>query len=155
MAAALAQAQRARRLGEVPVGAVIVADGAIVARAHNETLRTNDPTAHAEIVALRRAARRLGTHRLTEAEVFVTLEPCAMCVGAMIQARIAALTFGCRDPKAGAVVSLHQLASDKRLNHRFPFREGERGEQCAELLTAFFRARRAEKRGAKSREPGS
>ena len=155
MAAALAEAERARRLGEVPVGAVIIADGAIVARAHNETLRANDPTAHAEIVVLRRAARRLGTHRLTETEVFVTLEPCAMCVGAMIQARIAALTFGCRDPKAGAVISLHQLASDRRLNHRFPFREGERGEECAALLTTFFRARREEKRAGASRSSAS
>jgi tRNA(adenine34) deaminase len=151
MALALAEAARAQRSGEVPVGAVVIARGDIVARAHNETLRAKDPTAHAEVLALRRAARRLGTHRLTYAELFVTLEPCAMCVGAMIQARIAALTFGCRDPKAGAVVSLHRLASDRRLNHRFPFHEGMLREECAELLSAFFRARRDEKRAALNR----
>jgi len=142
MSAALAAARRAERLGEVPVGAVVVVGGAIVARAHNQTIQSCDPTAHAEVLALRRAARKLGTHRLTEADLFVTLEPCAMCVGAMIQARIRGLYFGCRDPKAGAVVSLYELASDRRLNHRIPVHEGILEAECRELLRGFFRARR-------------
>src|SRR2546423_1396445 len=133
MLRALAEARRAERLGEVPVGAVVVVGGEIVATAHNETIRAHDPTAHAELLALRRAARRLKTHRLTDAVLHVTLEPCAMCVGAMIQARIASLVFACRDPKAGAVVSLHELASDQRLNHRFPFGEGVLKEECRAL----------------------
>jgi tRNA(adenine34) deaminase len=142
MAQALAEARRAERRGEVPVGAVVVVGGQLVARAHNETIRSKDPAAHAEIVALRRAARRLGLPRLTAAEIYVTLEPCAMCAGAMIQARIATLTFACRDPKAGALVSLYALASDQRLNHRFPFHEGVLAEESRALLRAFFRARR-------------
>lgn len=146
MAQALAEARRAEKLGEVPIGAVVVVGGRIVARGHNETIRARDATAHAEILALRRAGRRLGLHRLPDAELFVTLEPCAMCVGAMIQARISSLTFACRDPKAGAVVSLYKLASDPRLNHRFPFHEGVLDAESRSLLQGFFRARRAEKR---------
>jgi tRNA(adenine34) deaminase len=148
MARALAEARRAHKLGEVPIGAVVIAGGKIVGRGHNETIRAHDPTAHAEILALRRAARRLGVERLTDAEVFVTLEPCVMCAGAMIQARIALLTFACRDPKAGAVVSLYALASDRRLNHRFGFREGILEAECRSLLQGFFRTRRAENRRA-------
>src|SRR5260221_263171 len=117
MMRALAEARRAERIGEVPVGAVVVVGGEIVATGRNETIRAHDPTAHAELLALRRTARRLKTHRLTDAVVYVTLEPCAMCVGAMIQARIASLVFACRDPKAGAVVSLYGLAADRRPNH--------------------------------------
>src|SRR5437016_14509571 len=124
MSAALGAARRAERLGEVPIGAVAVAGGRVVARGHNQTIKSCDPTAHAEILALRGAARKLATHRLTEVELYVTLEPCAMCVGAMIQARIRALHFGCRDAKAGAVVSLYELAADRRLNHRIPVHEG-------------------------------
>lgn len=146
MANALAQARRALRLGEVPVGAVVVVAGEVVGRAHNETIRARDPTAHAEIVALRRAAKRIGSHRLLGAHVYVTLEPCAMCVGAMIQARIASLTFACRDPKAGAVVSLYELASDRRLNHRIALREGLLAAECRDLLRRFFRERRDEQR---------
>ncbi len=146
MARALAEARRAQRRGEVPVGAVVVVGGEVVARAHNETIRAHDPTAHAEILALRRAAKRLGSHRLLGAHLYVTLEPCAMCVGAMIQARIASLCFACRDPKAGAVVSLYELASDRRLNHRIPFHEGPLAEECRGVLREFFRARRSEKR---------
>jgi len=142
MIRALAEARRAERLGEVPIGAVVVVGGEIVAKAHNETIRAHDPTAHAELVALRRAGKCLRTHRLTDAVVYVTLEPCAMCVGAMIQARIASLVFACRDPKAGAVVSLYELAADQRLNHRFPFRERVLEEECRALLQKFFRARR-------------
>jgi tRNA(adenine34) deaminase len=142
MEAALTEARLAARAGEVPVGAVVVQAGRIVARAHNETLGASDPTAHAEIVALRRAAAAVGTHRLVEATAYVTLEPCAMCVGAMIQARLAGLVFACRDPKAGAVVSLFELASDGRLNHRIPFHEGPGGIESSEILRDFFRARR-------------
>jgi tRNA(adenine34) deaminase len=142
MAEALAEARRANEAEEVPVGAVLVVEGRILSRAHNETVRTCDPTAHAEIVALREAARALGSHRLTEAELFVTLEPCAMCVGAILQGRIKRLVFGCRDPKAGAVVSLFGLASDPRLNHRVPFCEGVMEAECRQLLQEFFRARR-------------
>jgi tRNA(adenine34) deaminase len=143
MARALVEARNAERRGEVPVGAVVVVGETLVARAHNETVRANDPTAHAELLALRRAARRLGLSRLTDAEMYVTLEPCAMCAGAMIQARISTLTFACRDPKAGAVVSLYALASDRRLNHRFAFREGLLADESRELLQSFFRARRS------------
>lgn len=146
MGLAIMEAKKAGELGEVPVGAVVVARGKVVARAHNETIRAHDPTAHAEILALRRAGRRLGLHRLTDAVIYVTLEPCAMCVGAMIQARVVSLAFGCRDPKAGAVVSLFQLASDARLNHRFTFEEGILEGDCRDLLSGFFRARRAERR---------
>jgi len=146
MAQALAEAERAQRLGEVPVGAVIVARGEVLARAYNETIRAHDPTAHAEILALRRAARRLGTHRLVGVEVYVTLEPCAMCMGAMIQARIASLVFACRDAKAGAAVSLYRLAADRRLNHRFEVREGVLETPCRALLQRFFRARRSQRR---------
>jgi len=149
MAHALAEARRAERGGEVPVGAVVVVGDRMVARAHNETIRAKDPTAHAELLALRRAARRLGLPRLTDARIYVTLEPCSMCAGAMIQARISKLTFGCRDPKAGAIVSLYALASDKRLNHRFEFREGVLADESGELLRSFFRGRR----GMRTRDP--
>lgn len=143
MKAALTEAERAAGAEEVPVGAVVVVDGGIVARGHNETITACDPTAHAEVVALRAAARALGMHRLTEAEVYVTLEPCAMCVGAMIQARVRRLVFGCRDPKAGAVVSLFSLADDRRLNHRIDFTEGVLEDDCRRLLREFFRVRRS------------
>jgi len=152
MHAALAQAAVACDRGEVPVGAVVVLAGEVIGEGYNQPIGAHDPTAHAEIVALRRAGRRLGLERLTAADVFVTLEPCAMCVGAMIQARVASLTFACRDPKAGAVVSLYTLASDPRLNHRFRFREGILETECRSLLQEFFRRRRAEnRRGAKFR----
>lgn len=142
MTEALKEAARGGEAQEVPVGAVAVLAGEIVARGHNQTITTCDPTAHAEIVVLRHAARALGIHRLTEVELYVSLEPCAMCVGAMIQARIRRLVFGCRDPKAGAVVSLYGLALDERLNHRIPFREGIQDSECRRLLQEFFRARR-------------
>lgn len=142
MAEALEEAGRAGEADEVPVGAVVVLDERIIARGHNETITACDPTSHAEMVALRQAARSLGSHRLIGVTLYVTLEPCAMCVGAMIQARIERLVFGCRDPKAGAVVSLYGLASDERLNHRIPFHEGVREAECRALLQSFFRARR-------------
>jgi tRNA(adenine34) deaminase len=146
MRRALAEAARAERRGEVPIGCVVVVAGEVVARGSNETIRAHDPTAHAEILALRRAAKKLGTHRLVEAQLFVTLEPCAMCAGAMIQARIRGLTFGCRDPKAGAIVSLYRLGEDPRLNHRFEIRESVLEADCTDILQSFFRRRRVEQR---------
>jgi tRNA(adenine34) deaminase len=142
MLEALRLARLAEKKGEVPIGAVIVRNGERLAAGGNRTITARDPSAHAEIVALRQAGRRLGAARLPDVELYVTLEPCAMCVGAMIQARIKRLVFACRDPKAGAVVSLYELASDRRLNHRIPFREGVRADECRDLLQTFFRARR-------------
>ena len=142
MALALEEARRAEAAGEVPVGAVAVHQGRILARGFNETILASDPSAHAEIVALRRAGIALGVPRLVDVELFVTLEPCVMCVGAMIQARIGRLVYGCDDPKAGAIVSLYELASDRRLNHRIPHRSGVLAAESSELLRAFFRRRR-------------
>ena len=143
MQAAIAEAQAAAEHGDVPIGAVVAIDGEIIARGRNERELHQDPTAHAEILALRRAAEHVGHWRVLDATLYVTLEPCSMCAGAMIQARISTLTFACRDPKAGAIVSLYALASDQRLNHRFEFREGILAEESRELLQSFFRARRA------------
>jgi tRNA(adenine34) deaminase len=146
MALALEEARRAEAAGEVPVGAVVVQEGRVLARGFNETILASDPSAHAEIVALRRAAGVLGVPRLVDVELFVTLEPCVMCVGAMIQARIGRLVFGCEDSKAGAVVSLFQIAADPRLNHRIPCRGGVGAAESTELLRAFFRRRRGRRR---------
>lgn len=126
----------------MPVGAIVAVDGRIVARAGNASVRPHDPTGHAEIRALRRAARRLGSYRLTEATLVVTLEPCLMCMGAMVHARVRRLVFGARDPKAGAAVSLYRAGEDARLNHRFPAVGGVDEEACGALLRAFFAARR-------------
>jgi tRNA(adenine34) deaminase len=142
MRAALAEARRAGARGEIPVGALVVVDGAVVARAGNDSIRPHDPTGHAEIRALRRAARRLGSYRLTEATVVVTLEPCLMCMGAMVQARVRRLVFGAYDPKAGAAVSLYRAGEDVRLNHRFPAVGGVDADECGALLRAFFVERR-------------
>src|SRR5438034_5672538 len=118
MRLAIAEARRAQAAGEVPVGAVVVQGGEVIARGHNRRERCADPTAHAEIVALRRAGRRIGGWRLTGATLYVTLEPCVMCVGAAVNARVERLVYGPRDPKAGAVDSLYEIARDARLNHR-------------------------------------
>ena len=143
MGEALAQARRAYARGEVPVGAVLVGEGGeILARAHNGSLTKMDPTAHAEILVIRKAARRCGNYRLPGTSLYVTIEPCLMCVGAMIQARIARLVFGAPDPKAGACVSLYQVPMDKRLNHRFAVVGGVRESECRELLQQFFQERR-------------
>lgn len=147
MAMALREARRAARLGEVPVGAVLVApspDGTpvVLARGHNLREARQDPTAHAEMLAIRRASRRLGAWRLAGTTLYVTLEPCPMCAGALVLARVARLVFGCRDPKAGAVGSLYDLARDRRLNHRLSVTEGVLGDEASALLTDFFRARR-------------
>ena len=143
MARAHEQALAARTLGEVPVGAVIVRRGALVAEAHNLTLTVPDPTAHAEVIALRRAALRLGDWRLIETTIYVTLEPCAMCAGAMVLGRVPRVVYGAADPKAGMAGSLGNLLQDPRLNHRCRVTPGVGAERSAELLKGFFRERRA------------
>lgn len=142
LGAALDEARAAEAAGEVPVGAIAVVSGEIVGRGQNRALRDLDPTAHAEVIALRQAARRLGNFRLTGCELFVTLEPCAMCAGAMIQARIARLVYAAPDPKAGAVTSVLQVLNHPRLNHQIEVSGGELAEESGELLRAFFRRRR-------------
>lgn len=142
MARALEQAGAAGSRGEVPVGAVLVRDGRILAEGHNVTVATGDPTGHAEIVAIRRGARPLGGWRLLETTLYVTLEPCAMCAGAIVLARIPRVVFGARDPKAGMGGSLADLLRDPRLNHRAEVTEGVLAEASSTLLRDFFRARR-------------
>jgi tRNA(adenine34) deaminase len=142
MREALALARGAGERGEVPVGAVAVLDGRIVGRGANARESARDPTAHAELLAIQDAARTLGRWRLAGTTLVVTLEPCAMCAGAMVLARIDRLVFGASDPKAGAAGSLLDLPADERLNHRFPVERGVLAEESAELLRAFFRARR-------------
>src|SRR5262249_40299039 len=141
MRAALVEARRAGARGEIPVGAVVAVEGRVVARAGNASIRPPDPTGHAEIRALRRAARRLRAYPLTDATVVVTLEPCLMCMGALVQARVRRLVFGAYDPKAGAAVSLYRVGEDARLNHRFAAVGGVDAAECGALLRAFFVAR--------------
>ncbi len=143
MREALALADEAARAGEVPVGAVAVLDGKVVGRGRNRREEDRDPCAHAELLALRDAARTLGRWRLTGVTLVVTLEPCAMCAGALVLARVDRLVYGAPDPKAGAVGSLMDLSADPRLNHRFPVDRGVRADECAAQLRAFFRSRRA------------
>ena len=142
MALAVAEAGAAPAHGDVPVGAVVWLDGEVVARRHNERELTGDPTAHAEMLALRDAATRLGSWRLPGATVAVTLEPCPMCAGALQQARVARVVFGADDPKAGALGSLYNLGADPRLNHEFEVVPGVRADECAALLRDFFSSRR-------------
>jgi tRNA(adenine34) deaminase len=142
MGAALDEANLALAHGDVPVGAVVVVNGAIVARAHNEREKRQDPSAHAELLAMQAAAAALGTWRLGEATVVVTLEPCPMCAGALVAARAGRVVFGAFDPKAGAVGSLYNLCTDPRLNHEVAVTHGVRAEEAAELLEQFFAARR-------------
>jgi tRNA(adenine34) deaminase len=142
MEVALAEARLAAEAGEVPIGAVVVQEGAILARGQNRVLRENDPTAHAEIVALRAAAAALGNYRLTGCTLYVTLEPCAMCAGAMIHARIDKLVFAADDPKAGACGSVLSVLNHPKLNHQMWAERGLLAEESAELLRAFFRERR-------------
>ena len=142
MQAALAEARAAAQRGEVPVGAVVAVEGRIVARAGNNTIGDCDPTAHAEIIVLRQAARSLRNHRMAGSTLYVTIEPCAMCAGAMIQARVERLVYGADDPKAGAVKSCFTLLSDPRLNHRAKIIAGVESEKCAGLLREFFAVRR-------------
>jgi tRNA(adenine34) deaminase len=142
MRGALEEANRAADAGEVPVGAVVVVGGSVVGTGQNRSLRDNDPSAHAEIVALRAAGHAAGNYRLVDSTLYVTLEPCPMCVGALAQARVTRLVFGAYDPKAGALGSCIDLSDSKALNHRFEILGGVLAEDCAELLRQFFAARR-------------
>jgi tRNA(adenine34) deaminase len=142
MREALDVALKGRAAGEVPVGAVIVHGGALIARAHNSPLATNDPTAHAEILALREAARHLANYRLCGATMYVTLEPCAMCAGAIVNARIDRLVFGCRDLRFGGVRSKFRIADSDLLNHRVEIVEGVLAADAAELIKGFFETKR-------------
>ena len=142
MARALVQAHAAREAGEVPVGAVIVRRGELVAEAHNLTVTMADPTAHAEVIVLRRAALRLGDWRLLETTLYVTLEPCAMCSGALVLGRVPRVVYGAADPKAGMAGSLGNLLQDPRLNHRCVVTPGVAAEQSGALLKEFFREKR-------------
>jgi tRNA(adenine34) deaminase len=135
-------AARAREHGDVPIGAVVVRDGEVLSAAHNERELLQDPTAHAEIIALREAARALGSWRVLEATLYVTLEPCAMCAGAIVLARVPRVLYGASDPKAGAAGSVLDVLAEPRLNHRPEVRGGVLGEECGELLSAFFASRR-------------
>ncbi len=148
MREAIVEAEQATLAGDVPVGAVVVGgDGALLARGRNRREERQDPTAHAEIDAMREAARALGHWRLGGATLFVTLEPCPMCAGALVNARVARVVYGCADPKAGAVDTLFAIGQDGRLNHRFAVTRGVLGEECAQLLKDFF-ARLRKKPGA-------
>ena len=142
MEMALAEARNADRAGEVPVGAVIVLEGSVIARAFNQPISAGDPTAHAEMIALREAARASGNYRLSAATMYCTLEPCMMCAGAMIHARIARLVFGALDPKAGSAGSIYNVLTDPRLNHRVDVVPGVRHAECSALLRDFFARRR-------------
>jgi tRNA(adenine34) deaminase len=142
MRAALEQARRAAELDEVPVGAVVVVDGAVVGEGFNQPITAHDPTAHAEIVALRDAGRRIGNYRLTSAVLYVTVEPCLMCVGAAVHARVAAIVYGTPEPKAGAVASTMRVHEHPALNHRIAVTGGVLEGDCRALMQRFFRARR-------------
>lgn len=145
MSEALAQARLAADEGEVPIGAVVVCDGRVVGRGRNGRETRRDPTAHAEILALQEAARALGRWRLSGCALYVTLEPCFMCAGALVNARVDRLVFAVHDPKAGAVGSLADVCRDARLNHRLEVAHGPLAEECGELLRGFFRAKRGKK----------
>ncbi len=153
MRAALAEAERARAASEVPVGSVLVLNGEILARGHNLRESAQDPTAHAEMMALRTAAQRLGTWRLVDVVAYVTLEPCPMCAGALVNSRVAAVVYGCEDPKAGALTSLYQIGLDGRLNHRFEVLPGVLREACSEMLSDFFAQIRAGGATCRTRRP--
>jgi tRNA(adenine34) deaminase len=142
MEEALRAAQRAQEAGEVPVGAVVVCEGRVIGRGWNRNLGDCDPTAHAEIVALREAAAAVSNHRLANCDLFATIEPCPMCAGALVHARIKRLVYGADDPKAGAVQSVMQVLNHPRLNHRVEVRGGVLAGRCAELLQTFFKNRR-------------
>lgn len=149
MALALEEAARAAELGEVPIGAVVVHDGEVIARAGNRRETDADPAAHAEFSALMQASRVLGRWRLTGCTVYVTLEPCLMCAGLMVNSRIDRCVFGAPDPKGGAVGTLYDVSHDARLNHEFEVEGGVLEDECAEVLRAFFKRRRAEAKAAK------
>jgi len=143
MGAALDEARRARDAGEVPIGAVVAIDGVVVGRGFNQPIAAGDPTAHAEIVAIRAAARAVGNYRLTGATLCVTVEPCLMCVGALVHARIGTLVFGAAEPKSGAISSTVRGGELPGHNHRFEAIAGVRGDECRALIQEFFKTRRA------------
>jgi tRNA(adenine34) deaminase len=143
---ALAEAEAAARLGEVPVGAVVVRDGVVIGRGCNLRETSNDPTTHAEILAIRQAAAHIGHWRLLDCTLYVTLEPCVMCMGAIILARIPRLVYGCRDPRVGAAGSIYDFSRDDRFNHRVEVTEGVLGEECSAQLSGFFQTLRARKK---------
>ncbi|MGE5114487.1 MAG: tRNA adenosine(34) deaminase TadA [Acidobacteriaceae bacterium] len=145
MEEALREAQHAEAAGEVPVGAVVVCGGQIVARSFNRPISTNDPTAHAEVLALREAGQALNNYRLMDCDLYVTVEPCVMCAGAIVHARIRRLVYGTDDPKAGAVASIMQVLDNPALNHRVEVRRGVLAGRCMEQVQGFFRERRATK----------
>ena len=146
MQEALVEAAAAQRLGEVPIGAVLVKDGHIFGRGHNLRETSNDPTSHAEMVAIRQAAAAVNSWRLIDCTLYVTLEPCVMCMGAIILARIPRLVFGCRDPRAGAVGSIYDFSKDERFNHRVAVTEGVLAEECSEIVSRFFSELRSRKK---------
>ncbi len=152
MGFAIEEARSARAAGEVPVGAVIVRDGRIISAAYNLTRTTSDPSAHAEMLAIRRAAEVLGDWRLLDCTLYVTLEPCTMCSGAIVLARVPRVVYGALDPKAGMAGSLGNLVQDARLNHRVTLTVGVRADECGELLREFFRERRREALAARAGE---
>ena len=142
MEAALEEARRGLEAGEVPIGAVVVVDGRIVSRAFNQPIGAIDPTAHAEVLALREAAQRVGNYRLTDATVYVTLEPCLMCVGALVHARVREVVYGAAEPKTGVLVSTMRALETPGLNHRFLVTGGVLADECRNLIQEFFQARR-------------
>jgi len=143
MKEALIEARKAYDLDEVPIGAVIVKDGAVIARGFNLREREKDPTLHAEMIAIRQAAAELGGWRLMDCDIYVTIEPCPMCAGAILQARIRRVVFGARDPKAGCAGSLYNLLEDPRFNHRAEVVEGILSEECAQIMKDYFRQKRS------------
>ena len=149
MLRAIAEARKAEAKDEVPIGCVIVRDGRIIARGHNLRETTQDPAAHAELIAIRKAARKLGSWRLLETTLYVTLEPCTMCMGAIILSRIPTVVFGCYDPKGGAAGSLYDLSNDPRLNHSVDMVPHILQDRCSALLSEFFSALRERKRSAR------
>jgi tRNA(adenine34) deaminase len=153
MQQALVEAETAARLGEVPIGAVVVRGGEVVGRGYNLREASNDPTTHAEMIAIRQAAATLDSWRLLECTLYVTLEPCVMCMGAIILARIPRLVFACRDPRAGAVGSIYDFSRDERFNHRVEVTEGVLADECSELLSGFFLKLRARKKEDKKPSP--
>lgn len=143
MEEALRSARRALEAGEVPVGAVVIHEGKVIARGFNRNIMDHDPTAHAEVVALRQAGAAIGNHRLLNSDLFVTIEPCAMCTGAVVHARIRRLVYGAEDPKAGAVHSVMRVLNHPALNHKVEVQRGVLAGKCSELLQEFFRTRRS------------
>lgn len=146
MGIALREAKKAGDRGEVPIGAVVVKDGIVIGRGYNLRETRQDPSAHAEMVAIRKAAHKVGSWRLTGATLYVTLEPCIMCMGAIILSRVERVVFGCFDPKAGAAGSLYDLSNDSRLNHRFFLQSGVREAECSAMLSKFFAELRRRKK---------